>query len=389
VDDAAALALADRLAARAPGAPPPLHAVALAPGRVNLIGEHVDYNEGWVLPLTIDRHVAVALAPRDDDRLVVHAEALGTTFEIALDGLPPPDAAPAPRPVPGPAAYVAGVAWELRAAGIPVRGAELLIDADLPRGAGLASSAALELAVARALAHAAGAPWDAGAMAAVCVRAEQRWAGVPCGPMDQLAAACGRPDAALLIDCRSLAFEAVPLPAEAAFVVLDSGVRRTLAAGAYAERRASCVRALAALAELQPGLTALRDADLGLLHAAGHALDDTTFRRALHVLRELPRPAQLAEALNVGDLVLAGALLDDSHRSLAELYEVSGPELDALCARARAEPGCHGARLTGAGFGGCALALVERTALPRFLRAFAAHAAFEARPAAGARLVTA
>jgi galactokinase len=392
LDDAAALRLRDRLAdiVAARGGSltlAPLPEVALAPGRVNLIGEHVDYNDGRVLPLAIDRHVAVALAPRGDRRLVVHAVALKRRSSLDLDELRPPprrrwDAA------------IAGVAWALGEAGIVVRGAELLIDADLPRGAGLSSSAALELAVARALVHAAGEPWDPLPMALRCVAAEQRFAGVPCGVMDQVASACGRRGHALLLDCRTLGAESVPLPPQAAFVVMDSGVSRALAGSEYAARRASCERALAALRAVRPGLAALRDADEALLDRARGSLDETTLRRARHVLGELPRPDQLVAALAAGDLRAAGALLDDSQRSLATLYEVSCPELDALTALARRLPGCHGARLTGAGFGGCAIALVERPRLAEFLAALSVaprdppprFAAFEAVASDGARL---
>jgi len=390
VDDAAAIAVRERLAAllTRPGsgcARDVLPEVALAPGRVNLIGEHVDYNDGWVLPLAIDRHVAVALAPRHDRKLVAHAATLQQSAEISLDDL---HAAGRPRW----SGVVAGVAWALREAGIEVGGAELLIDADLPQGAGLSSSAALELALARAFVHAAGATWEPLPMALACVAAERRFTGVPCGVMDQVASACGVAGHALLLDCRSLAITPVPLPEAAAWVVMDSGVHRALADGAYAERRASCERALAVLRTLQPGLAALRDADEALLHRARPALDDATFRRASHVLAELPRPAQLVAALARGDLPAAGRLLNDSQRSLAELYAVSCPELDALTALARTLPGCHGARLTGAGFGGCAIALVQRSLLPDFLAGLAAQQpaqagtfpAFEARASGGA-----
>ena len=399
MDEAAALAVRERLRAlliaesragarRAAGEP--LAEVALAPGRINLIGEHVDYNDGWVLPMAIDRHVAVALAPRADRRLVVHAASLGLLAVLDLDDLRPAAETVWHAPV-------AGVAWALREAGLAVHGAELLIESDLPAGAGLSSSAALELAVARALVHAAGAAWDSLAMALACVRAERRFTGVPCGVMDQVASACGRPGHALLLDCRTLAIAPVPLPADAAFVVMDSGVRRALAGGAYAERRASCERTLAAMRVLRPGLAALRDADEDLLRRVRPSLDETTARRAAHVLAELPRPAAYVAALVAGDLRAAGALLDASQRSLAELYEVSCPELDALCALARSLPGCHGARLTGAGFGGCAIALVERGRLADVRRALAERPAladpaafedFEGCASGGARLVS-
>ncbi len=402
MDESAAIAARDTLAALlrgsgardardAHGAREPLPAVALAPGRINLIGEHVDTSEGWVLPLAIARHVAVALAPRDDRQLVVHSAALRESAQLALDEL---------RPTGQPrwSALVAGVVQVLRETGIEVGGAELLIDADLPHGAGLSSSAALELALARAFVNAAGAVWHPLRMALACVDAERRFSGVPCGVMDQVASACGMPGHALLLDCRTLSMTPVPLPREAAFVVMDSGVQRALADGAYAERRASCERALTALRTLRPGLASLRDADAALLERARPALDDDSYRRASHVLGELPRPARLVAAFAAGDLPAAGRLLNDSQRSLAGLYDVSCPALDALTALARTLPGCHGARLTGAGFGGCAIALVQRSRLPDFLRELSARRggsgpgafeAFEASACGGASLLSA
>lgn len=448
-----------RAFADAPAPPGGAPRVAFAPGRVNLIGEHVDYNDGWVLPLAIDRFVAVACGPRADGVLRAHAAAYGQTREAAIAGLAPPGGAAgndagAERWF----TYVAGVAWALREAGLLARsreapgaaapdgrgeppwlGADLAIVADLPRGAGLSSSAALELATARALADLAGAPWDPLAMARLARRAEHEFAGVACGAMDQIACAAGSEGAALLLDCRALAWQAVPLPASAAVVVLESGVSRALAAGAYNRRRAECARALsrlrAAVAADDParaaGLAAWRDVSPSLLAAHRGALleppaaggrgaggrgddgprddgrddglpgdnglaGDTLWRRARHVVEECARPAACAAALLRGDLAAAGRLLDESHASLRDLYEVSSPELDLLAELARAHPACHGARLTGAGFGGCAVALVAATGAADFLaRVSAAYrertgrggGGFVCRPAAGAGLL--
>ncbi|MHB8077735.1 MAG: galactokinase [Candidatus Krumholzibacteriia bacterium] len=345
-------------AACGPAAAPP--AVALSPARVNLIGEHVDHQDGLVLPMAIDRHVAVAFAPRADAVLRAHAAAPGETREARLADLAPPPAGAARR---GDwFAYVAGTAWALREAGLPIPGADLAIAGSAPAGAGLASSAALELAVARALCAAADLPWDPVAMARRCRRAENRYVGVACGLMDQYASACGREGAALLLDCRSLECTPVPLPEEMAVVVMDTAAARRLAGSAYNERRAACAEAVRRLRALDPSLTTLRDVTPALL-AAGHDLlrspGDTLLRRARHVVEEMARPAALAAALAARDFAAAGRLVDASHASLRDLFEVSCPELELITGLARAHPACHGARLTGAGFGGSAIALVN------------------------------
>ncbi len=343
--------------------------LAWAPGRVNLIGEHVDYNDGFVLPMAIARHVGVAYAPRTDGILRVRAAAFAETRETRIAELAP-GCADAGRD--RWFDYVAGTAWALREAGLPIAGADLAIAADLPVGSGLASSAALEMAAARALCAGADIAWEPAAMAALGVLAEHLYVGTECGPMDQLAAACAARNSALLIDCRSLAMESVPLPVRAAIVVMDSGVPRALAASAYNQRRAECaeaVRRLRALAarddpEGAAAIRSLRDVTPELLDGLCERLEEDAdgallHRRARHVIEESRRPAWLASALRFGDLPAAGCLMNASHASLRDLYEVSCPELDLLTDLAREQPGCFGARLTGAGFGGCAIALVK------------------------------
>ncbi len=225
--------------------------VALAPGRVNLIGEHTDYNDGYVLPMAIDRHVGVAFAARADRVLRARAAAFGESVELELDRIAPGIA--------GWFGYVAAVAWALERDGHRVRGVDLWIEGDVPLGAGLSSSAALELAVARAFAASSGLEWDPVAMARCCQRAENDFVGVQCGLMDQLAAAACEENAALLIDCRTLETESVALPAAAAVVVMDTGVRRSLADSEYNQRRAACDAAVAAIAEHFPTVRSLRD----------------------------------------------------------------------------------------------------------------------------------
>jgi len=339
---------------------PRAEGVALAPGRVNLIGEHTDYNDGFVFPLAIDRHVGVAFGRRDDGRIRGHSVAFGETKELALEGLEPPGGSDW-------ISYVAGVAWAMAASGREVAGADLVVDGDVPLGSGLSSSAALELATARALCAVSGIPWDPFEMARIGQRAENQFVGVNCGLMDQLAAAVSQEGCALLLDCRSLETEAIPIPSEARVVVLDTGASRSLAGSAYNERRASCEAAVSALRELDPGVRALRDVSPDLLEAGRDRIDGVTFQRASHVVAENRRPSAMAEALRAGDLAEAGRLMNESHASLRDLYAVSSAELDLITDLAREHPGCYGARLTGAGFGGCAVALVSATDAESFV----------------------
>jgi galactokinase len=363
--------------------------VALGPGRVNLIGEHTDYNDGWVLPMAIERAAVVAFRPRPDGRFRVHATAYGETREVDLETLRPPGGSEW-------IAYMAGVAWALREAGHHLPGLDAVVDGDVPLGAGLSSSAALELATARAFAEAAGIAWDATAMARLGQRAENRYVGVNCGLMDQMSSAVSREGCALLLDCRTLESSAVPVPAEAAIVVMDTGARRSLAASAYNNRRAACEAAVALLAAEGRAVKALRDVDEATLAAAESRMDPVVFRRAQHVVAENHRPSRMAEAFARSDLAAAGRLMNESHASLRDLYEVSSPELNLVTGLARSHPDCFGARMTGAGFGGCAIALVAVARVDEFTRSV--HSAYRAqvdlpsaffacRPAGGARMV--
>jgi galactokinase len=366
--------------------------IAFAPGRVNLIGEHTDYNDGFVLPMAINRGAVAAFAPTATGTMRVHAVVFGDThvFSVsALKGTPP-------RHVAGWAGYVEGVAWALLDAGLPLRPIDVAIDSDLPIGAGLSSSAALELSVARALTAAAGVEWDPIAMARAGQRAEHEFAGVPCGIMDELASAAAVEDAAILIDCRSLEVRQVPLPAGVAIAIMDTGVRRELTAGHYAERRASCERAVAAIQTVAAHVRALRDVDEALLSRCRDLLSPTDFRRASHVVAENSRTVAAADAFAAADVHCAAQLMNASHESLRELYEVSSAELDAIVEVARAHHGCRGARMTGAGFGGCAVALIDATEVNSFstdvARAYQRATGregmvFVSRPSAGARLL--
>ena len=339
------------------GAPPAV--VARAPGRVNLIGDHTDYNDGFVLPMAIDRAVWIALRPRSDRRVVVHSLDFDEerTFELADSG----DLAHRGN---GWLEYLRGMAWALEDAGEDLsRGWEGVTAGDVPVGAGLSSSAALELATARAFAAVDGLTWNPTTMAQLAQRAENVWVGVNCGIMDQLISAAGSAGHALLIDCRSLETRLVPLPPEVAVVVLDTATRRGLVDSAYNERRMQCEKAAAFF-----GVRALRDVNEEAIVAAEDRLDPLTFRRARHVVTENARTVAAAAALESGDVEVVGRLMSASHASLRDDFAVSRRELDVMVALAQSHGGCFGARMTGAGFGGCAVALVENAAASRFAR---------------------
>jgi galactokinase len=332
-------------------AEPPL--VVRAPGRVNLIGEHTDYNDGFVLPMAIDRAVWIALRPRSDGQVLVHSLDFGDSTAFAL-----------PRFGKGGPAwgeYLKGVAWSLSEAGHTLSGWEGVVGGDIPIGAGLSSSAAIEVATARAFAQASQLAWEPATMARITQRAENEWVGVRCGIMDQLTSIAGVADHALLIDCRSLSVSPVPLPAEAAIVILDTGTRRAVATSAYDERRRQCQQA----AEFF-GAPALRDVTPQTLDRARQRLPEATWRRARHVVSENERTLRAAEALRRGDVIETGRLMSASHESLKSDFEVSSRELDAIVGCSLRHQGCHGARLTGAGFGGCAVALVRHRDLGDF-----------------------
>ncbi len=327
---------------------------ARAPGRVNLIGEHTDYNDGFVLPVAIDRYVTVAYAPNADGALRGYSVDFDQSCRAAYPELGPVSSAPSWFD------YAGGVAWALMNEKIALPGLDFVVGGNVPMGAGLSSSAALELAMARALFDASATGWDGRLAATLGQRVENDYIGLKSGIMDQMAASLSERDAAMLLDCRDLSIEIVPLPAELSIVVMDTGTRRELATSAYNDRRASCDMAVAAVRERAPSTRALRDVSVELLDAARSGMDETTYRRALHVIRENGRTLGMAQALRRGDIASIDGLMAASHESLRELYEVSSPELDLVVQQARSHPGCRGARMTGAGFGGCAVALVDK-----------------------------
>jgi galactokinase len=333
--------------------------VARAPGRVNLIGEHTDFNEGWVFPAAIDRAVYLAFALIPEPRLEITALDLGEDISLPLPS-PDRDAAEQALAFPAWARYAAGVAWVLGRSGYAVSGLRGVFASTVPIGSGLSSSAALEVAFAVAFQAAGG--WKASRMdlALACQQAEHAFAGVRCGLMDQFASLHGKEGCALLLDCRSLEFEEVPLPNQAALVIADTCVRHKLNEGGYNLRREQCEQAVAILSQKYPQVRALRDVTPEMLRAEESRLPKEALMRAQHIVSECARTVQMADALRQGDLAAAGILMNESHASLRDLYQVSIPELDAMVEAARSIPGCYGARLTGAGFGGCTIQLVER-----------------------------
>jgi len=340
----------------------PTHLVR-APGRVNLIGEHTDYNDGFVLPMALERAAWIALAPREDGVVRLAADDLDQQGTFAVATARSRDARGDARdPRGGWLEYPRGVAWALQDLGHTLTGFDGALASDVPRGAGLSSSAAVELAVAAAFAASSGFAWDPPTIARAMQRVENLWVGVQSGIMDQLIGAAGVAGHALLIDCRDLSLRPVPLPDGVAVVVLDTDTRRTLVGSAYDDRRAACTRVAHEL-----DARALRDADADDLAAAAERLDPVDLRRARHVIGENARTLEAADALADGDVARLGRLMDASHASLRDDYEVSSPALDAIVAAASAAPGCLGARMTGAGFGGCAVALVGRDDVDAFV----------------------
>ena len=324
-----------------------------APGRVNLIGGHLDYNEGWVLPIAIDRSCFVAAKARNDHLLRIHSVQMQETVECHVDD---------PRPQKHHwSNYVRGVAWALREAGQPSEGADILISNDVPMGAGLSSSAALEVSTAFALLRVSDLEMDRVQLARICQRAENEYVGMRCGIMDQLVACCGRRAHALLIDCRTLEIEPVPFDeSSVAVVVANTMVKHALAASSeYNRRRAECDDAAARIRALRPEVKTLRDVSWPEIAQMASTWPDNIRRRARHVTTEMLRVHAAAAALRKGDFAELGRLVSEAHVSLDTDYEVSSAELNLMVALAKQIPELLGARMTGAGFGGCTINLVQ------------------------------
>ena len=331
----------------------PTH-LAIAPGRVNLIGEHTDYNDGFVLPVALDRDVRVLFRPRADGRVKLYALEFGSWTDFEVGAPKWDDRQLWPN-------YVQGVGQTLVDIGVRVQGFEGVVSGNVPRGSGLSSSAALEIAVAKAFLtasnqiHALSGPQ----IAQAAQRAENEYVGVNCGIMDQFISALGEEGHALLIDCRTLHYRRVPFPADTALVIGNTKASRTLAGSAYNERRTQCEEGVRRLQAVLPRITALRDVSSAQLEAHKRLLPETVYRRCRHVVSENERVHAAVDAFERGDYQVVGQLMNESHTSLRDDYEVSSEALDVMVDAMRSQPGCLGARLTGAGFGGCAVALVR------------------------------
>ncbi|MBC8448341.1 MAG: galactokinase [Chloroflexi bacterium] len=333
--------------------------VVRAPGRANLLGEHTDYNDGFVLPIAIDRCVLFAAAPRTDRQVVLHALDLDETAAFGLDELAPSPAQPWSN-------YQRGVAHFLQARGHRLRGMNAALTSDVPIGSGLSSSAAVEVATAFAFRALNNLDISLPDLALVCQQAEHEFAGVPCGIMDQFVSALGRRGHALLLDCRSLAYEHVVLPPGVRVVVCDTGVRRELAGSEYRVRRGQCEEAVRRLQAVLPDIRALRDVTPEQLAEHGALLPEIVHRRARHVVHSTARMSEAVAALRRGAAAAFGQAMRECHASLRDDYEVSCPELEALVDAANEVAGCTGSRLTGAGFGGCTVSLVADGAIAEF-----------------------
>ncbi|HEY0073336.1 MAG TPA: galactokinase [Abditibacteriaceae bacterium] len=330
-----------------------------SPGRVNLIGEHVDYNDGFVLPIAIPLEVRLKVRPRTDRRVELYAANFDERGSFSLDDLSKQDSW---------IDYVQGVASELADASVPLHGFEGVVISDVPVASGLSSSAAIEVASALAFTHLEQQPMEPAYLAKLCQRAENNFVGVNCGIMDQMAVAACRENHALLLDCRDLSMRQVPFRLkDHSLIVTDSAAPRELAGSAYNERRAQCEEGLRQLQEKLPHIMSLRDVTPEELQQYGGDLDPVVRKRVRHVVDEIARTVYACENLEKDNLEVFGECMNDSHQSLSELYEVSSPELDWLTSWARMQPGVLGSRLTGAGFGGCTVTLIENAGVDEFL----------------------
>jgi galactokinase len=330
-----------------------------APGRVNLIGEHTDYNDGFVMPAALEFSTWVAASERADRVLWAHSDQFNEDVELSLDVLAGP-------PKKQWSDFIRGVAAVLQASGYRLSGANLLIEGQVPIGAGLSSSASIEVAIALALLAISQADCPPLDLVKMCQRAEHEYVGTRCGIMDQFVAVFGRAEHALMLDCRSLRYEPLAIPPGVRLVICNSMVKHDLAAGEYNLRRADCETGIRILRQYLPGISALRDVSLDDLEKNKNELPQLVYRRCRHVISENERVLAAAESLKSGDLNQFGKLMYESHRSLRDDYEVSCHELDLLVEIASTCEGVYGSRMTGGGFGGCTISLVRADAANRF-----------------------
>jgi galactokinase len=335
-----------------------------APGRVNLIGEHTDYNDGFVMPAAVGFATYVAIAERPDRKLVIHSEEFPGNFEFDLDHLPE-------RRTGAWCDYVLGVASVLQWRGLELRGANLLVHGEVPIGAGLSSSAAVEVASALAFMSVSETQLPLPEVAKLCREAENTFVGARVGIMDQFVSCMGKAGHAFFLDCRSLEFQFVPIPAGIRLVVCNTMVKHDLATGAYNTRREECEEGVRCFAKWDPTIRALRDVSVEMFDQHVHDLPATIAKRCNHVVRENQRTLDAARALTEGDLERVGRLMRESHKSLRDLYEVSCRELDIMVEAAEGLPGFCGGRMTGGGFGGCTINLVREENAEEFAQRIA------------------
>jgi len=333
-----------------------------APGRVNIIGEHTDYNDGFVLPAAIDRAVYLGVRPHGGRQVGIFSENFHSRSNFSLDEI----GYDAEKTWSN---YPRGVCYVLEEADYRLRGADVFFNSDVPIGSGLSSSAAIEVATATAFLALAEYEVPGPEVARLCQRAENEFVGMRCGIMDQMISVLGKAGHALLIDCRSLESRAIPIPAGVKLVISDTGVRRGLASSEYNTRRGQCEEGVRLLQQVLPGIAALRDVTPAQLDEHKELLPDEVYRRCRHVVTENARVLEAVRVMETGDLARLGALLNASHESLKDDYEVSCPELDLMVNLARKQPGVYGSRMTGAGFGGCAISLVAADHAASFPRA--------------------
>ncbi len=336
-----------------------------APGRVNLIGEHTDYTGGFVLPMAIQFETVARIAPTLDRIIHLRSDSFGDAAEYALDHFPEHGRRHWSD-------YPAGVVKMLREAGVPVNGFDLELSGDVPLGAGLSSSASVEVATAIAVLELTGAMLPPATIATLCQRAENEFVGGACGIMDQFVITNGRRDNALLLDCRSLAFELLPLPPSIRIVICNSMVKHEVAHGEYGDRRGEVEAGQAAIRKIRPEIKQLRDATLDDLEAARADMSDASFHRCRHIITENARVLRARQALEAGDMKTFGALMYEAHASFRDDFGASCPEINALVELARPLPGCFGARITGGGFGGCTVNVVAREEAESFRTALVA-----------------
>jgi galactokinase len=339
--------------------------IARAPGRVNLLGEHVDYNDGFVLPAAIDRATYIAFHRANTAHSTILAIDLSEETTFTPQSILQKTSASG-NGLPGWGLYPAGVMWSLNQNSLDTPPMEAVFASDVPRGAGLSSSASVEMAFGVAWQKLGGWTLNPMDLAILGQKAENNYVGVKCGIMDQFASACGVRDRVLHLDCRSLEWKTLVLQAGVSLVIADTSVRRSLSGSAYNDRRAACEDAVKILKQVLPDITSLRDVSVDEFNQYATLLPELVEKRARHVVEEIARTIMAADLLEAGDVAHFGELMNQCHASLRDLYEVSSPELNALADIAQSLPGCYGARLTGAGFGGCTVNLVNETAVDGF-----------------------